>query len=68
MLQVSMQRPLFGYLGLLVKHNALQSSCYLFSPLAKIFPEYQVIRTKKYFTDHRTTMMSSHFSTPHILN
>ena len=51
MLQVSMQRPLFGYLGLLVKHNALQSSCYLFSPLAKIFPEYQVIRTKKYFTD-----------------
>ena len=41
------------FLRLLVKHNALQWPCYLFSSL-KTFPYYGGIRSKKYFIYHRT--------------
>ena len=36
-------------LCLLVKHNALQLPCYLFSCLVETFPEYREIRSKNVF-------------------
>ena len=45
----SQSGPLALLLRLLLKYNALQLSCYLFSSLAQAFPEYQKIWSRNMF-------------------